>query len=189
MSACEPTPAVTAPVAATEAEKTRSRELRTRTGLPLFVRCAAPDDLPRLEAFFRQVTPEDMRHRFLSAIRQPGPDRLQEMVRNDDPRVVDLLATDPATGDVVATAMLVSDQRFDNAEFAICTRADRKHQGVSWTLLEHLIRFARAAGISNLQSIQTADDNVAMQLEREMGFSVSRCPDDPTLMVAEKQLG
>lgn len=175
--------------AAIGAEKSPGRELRTRSGLPLCIRCAGPDDLPRLEAFFRQVTPEDMRHRFLTAIRQPGPDRLQEMVRNDDPHVVDLLATEPGTGEVVATAMLVSDRRFDSAEFAICTRADRKRQGVSWTLLDHLIRFARAAGINNLQSIQTADDGLAMQLEREMGFSVSRCPDDPTLMIAEKRLG
>lgn len=161
----------------------------TRTGLELRIRPAEPGDLDRLRDFFRHVSPEDLRHRFLSALREVSADRLEAMTRKNDPRVIDFLAIEPASGEVIATAMLVADEAFDTAEFAICTRADSKHQGVSWTILEHLIRFAEAAGIKRLESLQTADDSVAMQLEREMGFAVRRCPDDATLMIAEKTLG
>ena len=46
-----------------------------------------------------------------------------------------------------------------------------------------------AAGIKLLQSIETSDDARALQLEREMGFRTRLCPEDPTLMIAEKALG
>ena len=84
--------------------------------------------------------------------------------------------------------MLVADQNYDTAEFALSTRPDRRAHGVSWALLDHVARYARNVGIRRLTSLETADDEKALKLEREMGFTVHICPDEATLMLAEKVL-
>jgi hypothetical protein len=63
-----------------------------------------------------------------------------------------------------------------------------KNRGIRWVLLDHITRFAAAKGIRRLQSIESVSDLRATRLEREAGFTVRSCPDDPTLVIAEKQL-
>lgn len=182
-------PDVKPPVSTTLAEKSWCEGPVTRSGLRLLICPARPEDLPRLREFFRHVSPEDLRHRFLSAMREVSEERLADMARNRDPHVVNFLAIDPSSGRVLASAMLAADENFDTGEFALCTRADSKGQGISWTMLDYLVGFAHAAGIRRLMSVEAADDRVAMQLEREMGFTTRVHPEDATLMIVERALG
>ena len=163
-------------------------DLTTNVGYHILVRPARPADEAALADLFRALGPEDLRHRFLSSIREVASEQIQAMARNDDPHSVSFLAFERFTGRLIATAMLVADATFDTAEFALATRPDRRTYGVSWTLLEHLVRYATKAGIRRLTSIETSDDIRAMKLEREMGFTVRACPDDAALMIAEKVL-
>jgi GNAT superfamily N-acetyltransferase len=176
------------PLSTQAAEIAWTADLITNTGYHLHVRPARPDDETAVAAFFRRLTPDDLRHRFLSALREVGYARLKEMVRNDDPHSINFLAFERFTGQLVATAMLVADGDYDTAEFALATRSDRKAHGISWSLLEHLTRYAKEIGIRRIQSVETSDDDKALRLERELGFTVRTCPDDATLMIAEKIL-
>ena len=47
-----------------------SRDLTTRTGLTFHVRPVHPDDEAALAEFFRHVTPEDLRFRFLAGVKE-----------------------------------------------------------------------------------------------------------------------
>lgn len=177
------------PLSAQAAEIGWSADLITREGVRFHVRPARPADGEELAAFFRSLPPDDLRHRFLTGLRDVGHDRLKEMTRNDDPHAITFLAIEPETGVVVATATLVATRDYSEGEFALATRPDSKGKGVSWTLLEHVVRYATAEGVRLLKSIETTDDARALQLEREMGFRVHLCPEDATLMIAEKSLG
>lgn len=174
------------PLSTQAAEIAWTADLVTNTGCSIHVRPARPEDEAALAELFRHLTPEDLRHRFLTSLRQVGDDRLKAMVRNDDPHSISFLAFE--RGELIATAMLVADKDYDSAEFALATQPDRKARGVSWTLLDYLVRFAKAAGIRRITSLETADDDKALKLEREMGFTVRMCPDEATLMLAEKTL-
>jgi acetyltransferase len=176
------------PLSAQAAEIGWSADLVTNRGIRFHVRPARPGDEEALGDFFRSLPPEDLRHRFLTGLREVGDERLKAMVRNDDPHTINFLAIDEETGKVMATAMLAATTDYSEGEFAVSTRPEWKQRGVSWTLLEHLVSYAKAAGIKRIESIETSDDARALQLEREMGFRTRLCPEDATLMIAEKEL-
>lgn len=166
-----------------------SGELTTRDGFRFHVRPSAPEDEAALAAFFSHVTPADLRYRFLSALREVGHDRLVELTAVDHDRTEDFLAFDADGRTIIATAMLALDEARERAEVAISVRSDFKGRGVSWTLLEHVTRYATARGVKVLESIESRDNRAAITLEREMGFTTEPCPGDSTLVIVRRQLG
>jgi len=144
-------------------------DLQTRSGLGIHVRPVVPADAELLTDFFHHVTPEDLRFRFLSAIREVGPDRIAAMAQIDYRRTMTFLAFAGPT--LVATAMLAADPDLSRAEVAISVHQDFKQRGVSWTLLEHVLRYAKAQGIAAVESVESSDNRAALSLEHEMGFA------------------
>lgn len=158
----------------------------TATGVPLTITAARPEDRAALEAFFERVSPQDLYYRFLSGIKRVDEARIDAMVRDDDDMSIDFLALDSDTGEILATAMLMAEPGFEEAEFAICTREDAKGKGVSWALLDHAARYAEAMGVKRIFSVQSATQSDALQLEREMGFTVRPVQDEQTVKLVEK---
>jgi N-acetylglutamate synthase-like GNAT family acetyltransferase len=165
-----------------------SADLVTRSGYAFHVRPASPADEPALADFFTHVAKDDLRFRFLAAIQTVSHDQLQALVSVDHQRTENFLAIEPGTGSIIATAMLAADETLTNAEVAVAIRGDSKGRGISWTLLDHVARFAVAKGIRTLESIESRDNHEAIDLERERGWTASACPDDPTVLILRKQL-
>ncbi|SDA36405.1 bifunctional acetate--CoA ligase family protein/GNAT family N-acetyltransferase [Sphingomonas sp. NFR15] len=162
--------------------------LVTQSGLAFYVRPVRGDDEPLLAAFFEHVSPEDLRFRFLSTVAHVEHARLAAMTRVDYRRTITFLAFDAARENVIATAMLAADPDRTRAEVALATRADMKGRGVSWTLLEYVLRYAKAEGIGSVEAIECADHEAALRMEREMGFATVTDPDDPTVRIVRRAL-
>ncbi len=160
-------------------------DLITNTGYYLRVRPALPEDREKLAGFLAALSPEDSRHRF-PGLR--GRDRVENMLGSGDRSRLSFLAFERFTDELIAAATLDIEESDGSAQFAVVTRSDRKSRGVSWSLLQHVLAYARQAGIRRLQSIEHADDQRALKLEREMGFTVHSCLSDERLMIAEKIL-
>lgn len=175
------------PSQTTAATKTY-RDLATRSGVRLHVRPAGPADKPALAEFFRNVSREDLRFRFLSAVREVGDERLVEMTEVDHVRTDDFLAFGDDGQTVLAAAMLAANPSLERAEVAISVRADLKGRGIGWSLLEFVSDEAKARGIKVLESVESRENQAAIQLEREMGFIAEPAAGDPTLMVVRKKL-
>ncbi len=77
--------------------------------------------------------------------------------------------------------MLAADPDRTRAEVALATRADMRGRGVSWSLFEHVLRYARAERIAVVEALEFADHEAALRMEREMGFTCHADPADPTL--------
>jgi len=165
-----------------------SRDLVTRSGLSLHVRRVAPDDETRLKEFFRHVTPEDLRFRFLGGVREVSRERIVAMTQVDHRLTENFLAFADGGQVVVATAMVACDESMTRAEVAISVRGDYKHRGVAWELLRHVARYASAQGIKVLESIESRENHEAIELELEQGFVATSYADDPTLMLIRKEL-
>lgn len=165
-----------------------SRTLTTRSGFCFYVRPATPADEPALGELFRHVSREDMRFRFLSAVREVGRDRLVEMTAVDHDRTEDFLAFDDDGRTLVASAMLALDTTRERAEVAIAVREDFKGRGIGWTLLEHVARYAEARGVKVLESVESRENHAAIELEREVGFTVEACPGDATLVIVRREI-
>lgn len=165
-----------------------TRDLTTRTGFTFHVRPTQPDDEAALAEFFTHVTPEDLRFRFLSSIREVEHDRLVALAQVDHLQTENFLAFSHEGGPIIATAMLACNDALDKAEVAISVRAENKGNGVSWELLGHISRYAEAKGIKSLESIENRENHAAIELEREFGFLAEAYPDDPSLIIVRKQL-
>jgi N-acetylglutamate synthase-like GNAT family acetyltransferase len=165
-----------------------SDDLTTRSGYRFHVRPTFPADEAGLAEFFTHVTADDLRFRFLTAIRKVSHEQLANLVNVDHRRTENFLAIDPESNVVVATAMMAADKALASAEVAIAIRSDFKDRGISWMLLEHVTRFAAASGIKTLESIESRDNHQAIELEREMGFAAHSIPGDPTVVVVRATL-
>lgn len=165
-----------------------SADLMTRSGYAFHVRPAAPSDEVALGDFFTHVDKDDLRFRFLTAIQKVGRDQLRALVTVDHHRTENFLAIAPGSGVILATAMLAADDALAKAEVAIAIRADAKRNGISWTLLDHVARFAVAKGIRTLESTESRDNHQAIELERERGWTASACPGDPSAMILRMTL-
>jgi N-acetylglutamate synthase-like GNAT family acetyltransferase len=166
-----------------------SRDLTTRTGLNFHVRPARPDDEEALGAFFADITPEDMRFRFLTALRTVGHDRLVSMTNIDHRQTENFLAFAKGQSEIIATAMLACTPDMAKGEVAIAILPEYKSKGVSWELLEHVARFAEERGVKTLEAVESRDHHAAIELEREMGFTATSYPGDATLMLVQRRLG
>ena len=162
--------------------------LTTRTGFSFDVRPANPGDEAGLAEFFTHVTPDELRFRFLSGLKEVGHDRLVAMTAIDHDRTENFLAVLP-DGRILATGLLACDAAMQRGEVAISIRADYKNRGISWTLLEHIARYAEARGIRTLESIEARENRAAIELEQEMGFTAEALEGDPTLVRVVRRLG
>lgn len=161
-------------------------ELLTRSGVKLLVARARREDKEELGDFFRHLTPDDLRFRFLETIKEVGDERLTELVEND--AVCTFLARNAEDGQLVAVATLAREPDGQKAEVALSTRMDWKHHGVSWTLMEYVLAYAKAEGFREVDSFESADNREAIKLEREMGFVTRLESAEPLELLASKRL-
>ena len=161
-------------------------ELTTRTGLKLRVRPATPADKDALAQLFDEVSSEDRRFRFLSAVRRVDDDMLRRLTEVDHNSTEDFLAFDGER--LVASAMVAADPTGERAEVAISVDAEYKHRGIGWALLDHVARYAASKGVKLIESIESLANVEAITLEREMGFEASPYPGDSTLVLLQRRI-
>ena len=161
-------------------------ELPTRSGLTISVRAATAADEHALVALFDQITPEDRRFRFLAASEHLSHDQLEPLIHADHFSSESFVAFDPASGELVASALLASDKALDTAEIAVSIREAYKGKGVGWALLDLLGREAERRGVRQVIAIESRDNHAAIELEREKGFTPAPFEDDPTLVVLSR---
>jgi N-acetylglutamate synthase-like GNAT family acetyltransferase len=167
--------------------KPGTAELKTWRGYIFDVRPVDPGDEDKLEDFFTHVSLSDLRFRFLSAVHNVSENFLKRLSRVDHDRTEDYLAFD-TDGTLIATAMLAADETKERGEVAISVRSDFKGRGIGWTLLDHVARCARAKGIKVLEAIEDRGNQQAIEIEKEMGFTATTLPGDPTLLLVSKRL-
>ena len=160
--------------------------LVTRTGTRFRVERADKADWQELKDFFRRLPGDDLRRRFLASMKEPSDHEVSAML--DEAEAITFFARDPAGGQLIAVATLSRGSTDREAEVAIATRPDWKHHGVSWTLLEHVISFARADGYELLWSLEAGDNREAINLEREMGFLARLNRAEPVEVLVSKRL-
>jgi GNAT superfamily N-acetyltransferase len=150
--------------------------LKTRTGFEFSVRSVDPFDEPALARLFSHLAEDDMRFRFLSAMKTPGHETLKNLVDVDHDRKEDYLAIAPDGKTIIASAVVAAMHR------------DFKRKGVGWTFLEYVAAQEKAKGVRTLQSIETRENHEAIELERQMGFKATSYPGDASLILLELDL-
>lgn len=163
-----------------------SRYLNTRAGFRFLVRPARPDDEASLAEFFTHVTPEDLRFRFLTTVKEVGHDRLAAMTQIADRQTESFIAFTDDGKTIIATGMLACDAALERGEIAISIRSEFKHRGVGWELLRHICKFAESKGVKAVESLEDRQNHEAIEIEVDQGFEVNECPEDARLVVLRR---
>lgn len=161
--------------------------LVTRTGFEFDVRPVTGDDETPLGDFFRHLTPEDLRFRFLST---PKLDQalIRSLVDVDHDLTERFVAMEPRSDTIIASALLATDPGRTVGEVAVAIRPEYKLRGISWSLLEHVTRYATARGLRQIESIESRDNQAAISLEQQMGFTLSPVEGEPSLVLVRRAL-
>ena len=166
----------------------QSHALATRTGFQFHVRPVRPADEDIIAEFFTHVTRDDLRFRYLTGLNEIGHARVAALANVDHKADENFLAFADDGGTMVATAMLACEPDLDKAEVAIVVHKDFKEKGIGWELLAYVARFAEAKGVKTLQSIESRSNHAAIELERDMGFTASAYPGDPSLVLVTREI-
>ncbi len=159
----------------------------TPDGERLTVRPIRPEDADAHGAFFSRLSPQDIRYRFFSAMRELSPEQMARLTQIDYDREMAFIALRETTGETVGVARLVCEDA-RQGEFAVIVQADMKGKGVARHLMRRLIDWARGRGLSAVAGQVLADNAPMLAFVRHLGFGVKRMPEEPDVMEARLSL-
>jgi acetyltransferase len=155
----------------------------TSDGVRLVIRPIRPEDAEQHGALFARLSPQDIRFRFFSAMRELSAEQMARLTQIDYDREMAFVAVREATGETVGVARLVCESESEG-EFAIIVEADMKGRGVARHLMQRLIDWARKRRLSAVIGQVLADNAPMLAFVRHLGFSVRRMPEEPEVMEA-----
>ena len=153
----------------------------------LTIRPIRPEDAEAHRAFFNRWSPEDVRYRFFSVLRELSAERIVRMTQVDYDREMAFVAV-RANGDTVGVSRLVCDAQ-GGGEFAVVVQPDAKGQGLARRLMERLAAWGRAKGLASMTGQVLSENAPMLGFMRKLGFSLHRMADDPEVVEAVLPLG
>jgi acetyltransferase len=152
------------------------------------IRPIRPEDAQAHTAFFSRLSPQDIRYRFFSSMRELSPQQTMRLTQVDYDREMAFLAVRDATEETVGVARLACDSDGRSGEFAVIVQEDMKGRGLATHLMHRLIDWARTRGLREIEGQVLADNQPMLAFIRHMGFSVHRMINDPEVMEARLPL-
>ena len=160
-----------------------------RDGTRLFVRPIRPEDAAGITRVFPDLSPEDVRRRFLGPMKAPPPRLLERMTNIDYGDEMALLAfAADAPGDPVGSVRLIAEPDRARAEYAIMVGPTMKGRGLGRMLMTEIIAHARRIGVGEVYGIILANNEPMIGLARKLGFAIRADPDDHSLVIARLRL-
>ena len=163
-------------------------EHRLIGGEQMTIRPIRPEDAEAHTAFFGRLSPQDIRYRFFSAMRELSPEQTVRLTQVDYDREMAFIAVRDATGETVGVSRLAADFDGRSGEFAVIVQPDIKGRGLASHLMRRLIDWGRQRGLRQIEGQILADNHPMLAFIRHLGFSLHRMPDDPEVMEATLSL-
>ena len=155
--------------------------VETSQGVPVLIRPIRPADEPILAAFQAKLSPEDIRFRFLAPRKEFSHKTNARFTQIDYARAMAFIALSVDQTEIWGVARLAADPDYLSAEYAVIVRSDLKGQGLGWTLMHHLIRYAESEGLRDLHGDVLAANERMLRMCRELGFEIEADPEDLAL--------
>ena len=141
-----------------------------------------------LASFLARVTPEDIRLRLLAPARNLSHQFIARLTQIDYAREIAFVALTPDEHQLLGVVRMHADPDYQRAEYAVLVRSDLKGRGLGWQLMQHLIAYARAEGLSQLHGSVLAGNRTMLDMCRQLGFRIETDRDDATLAYVELAL-
>jgi RimJ/RimL family protein N-acetyltransferase len=152
------------------------RHVALRDGTRVLIRPLEIADAALYPDFLKEVTREDLRLRFFSAMNEVRPELIDKLIHYDPKHAMAFVAIEQASGDLLGVVRLHDDAGGENAEFAILLRSHLKGHGLGWLMMKHVIAYAKAKGLKAVTGQVLAENATMLLMCAELGF---HCLDDP----------
>ena len=157
-------------------------------GRTLLLRPIRPEDGPTLEHMFAQLSPEDVRLRFFTPMRELPPSLLARLTQIDYDREMAFVLIDRKTGELVGVSRISTDPDNIRAEFAISVLSNLKGRGLGRLLMDRLIACAKTRGTREIEGDVLEENTRMLALCRELGFTIRPHPDSHGIVRAMLRL-
>lgn len=161
------------------------QEIRLANGRDVLIRPIRPDDALPLRAGFELLQPEEIRQRFLFAMKELTPEMAERLCRPDPHAEFALVVAEPyppgeALVGAVARTTIIPGTR--NAEFAILVSHYINGMGLGRHLMQRLVRWARGKRVERMYGDVLEYNQPMLSLAESMGFRRERGSDSPGLV-------
>ena len=157
-----------------------------RRGRAVTIRPIRPEDADGHAALFDRLTPEDVRYRFFSTLKELSAEQIARMTNIDYDREMAFVAV--RDDQTVGVARLVRDAFGPEGEFAILVQPDAKGAGLAGELMARLFAWARAERIGAVVGQVLVENRPMLAFVRHLGFVVRRLPDETEFVEVRKEL-
>ncbi len=164
------------------AELTSRYEARGET---YTLRPIRPEDADAHARLFARFTPEDMRFRFFSSIRNMPAEQVVRMTDIDYGREMAIVAINDATGETAGAARLVrNDTDGMTAEFAVAVEPAAKGKGLASALMRAIIDWGKSQNVAEISGQILADNAPMLAFIRRLGFTIHHIPGESDIVEA-----
>lgn len=147
-------------------------------GRKLLVRPIRPEDEPRLVEMVARSSPQDLRLRFLGALKEFPHLLAARLSQIDYDREMALVAVDrqpgAAQGEILGVSRIIADPDNERAEFAVMVRSDMKGRGLGFRLMQDILACARKRSIRTVHGDVLPENTNMLQMAAELGFKRER---------------
>ncbi len=157
----------------------------TGKGRTLTIRPIRPEDAEAHAALVGRLSPEDIRYRFFSQLRQLSREQIARMTQIDYDREIAFVAVHD--GATVGVSRLVQ-QPGGEAEFAIVVDPAMKGSGLGRHLMARIIEWGRSKGVRTITGQVLSDNARMLAFVRRLGFGLKRDPAEPDVVEARLSL-
>jgi acetyltransferase len=161
------------------------RHVALADGTAIFVRPVRPEDEPLYGPFFAAVTPQDLRMRFFAPIKEFSHAFVARLTQIDYARAMAFVAIEESSGKLLGVVRLHANANYDAGEYAVQVRSDLKGHGLGWLLMQMIIEYARAEGISTIEGQVLRENTSMLAMCRQLGFQITADPDDVGICVVK----
>jgi acetyltransferase len=154
------------------------RAITTDAGRSLLLKPIQPTDEAPYRAFLDAITPQDWRLRFFAPAKGISPEFVARFTQIDYARAIAFIAIDRQTGEMLGVSRLTADPDYVRGEYAVLVRSDLKGQGIGLALMQHLIDYAKAEGLSVIEGEVLTENVQMLSMCRRLGFAVHTDPAD-----------
>ena len=144
------------------------------------IRPIRPVDAELYPRFLENVTPDDMRLRFLVPTEGLSSDALIRLTQLDYDRDIAFVALTRPDGDLAGVVRYAADPDGKRAEFGLLIRSDLQGKGLGTALMQQLIAYAESRGIAEIVGALLSENQRMVALCRTLGFTVTAHAADPS---------
>ena len=163
------------------------QHLQTVDGMRVLIRPLQSADAALYPDFLADVTPQDMRLRFLGGVAHLSPETIAHLTNIDPTRGVAFAALEEDTGKLLGVGRLHFDEKREG-EYAVLVRSALKGHGLGWLLMQQLIDSAGQLGLQRITGRVLVENSGMLQMCRELGFRITPEPNEPGVSRVALQL-